>query len=139
MNLLFTSVGRRTYLIKYFRKALGKEGKIFAANSSALSPAFLEADESVVTPTIYDKEYIPFLLKYCKKNSITAIISLFDIDVPVLSNHKKDFEKIGTRVLVSNSEFVEICNDKLKTYNFLIENNFNAPLTLCSLEGRRII
>ena len=134
MNLLFTSVGRRTYLIKYFRKALGKEGKIFAANSSALSPAFLEADESVVTPTIYDKEYIPFLLKYCKKNSITAIISLFDIDVPVLSNHKKDFEKIGTRVLVSNSKFVEICNDKLKTYNFLMENNFNAPLTLCSLE-----
>lgn len=40
MNLLFTSVGRRSYLLKYFRDAMEECDRIFAANSTALNPAF---------------------------------------------------------------------------------------------------
>ena len=70
MNILFTSVGRRTYLVEYFKNALKNDGKVYVANSDANSPAFLVADESVVSPLIYDKNYIPFLLEFCKKNNI---------------------------------------------------------------------
>lgn len=133
MNILFTSVGRRSYLIKYFKNALKGHGKIFAANSSNLSPAFLEADHTVVTPLIYDDSYISFLLQYCEYNKIDALISLFDIDLPILSQHKKEFEKIGTRVIVSRPEFIEVCNDKWKTYLFLKSNGFNVPTTCLTL------
>lgn len=134
MNILFTSVGRRSYLVEYFKKALNGNGNIHVANSSDISPAFLIADYSVVTPLIYDESYIPFLLNYCKENKITAVISLFDIDIPVLSKNKELFEEIGTRVIVAEPWVTEICNDKWKTFLFLKENGFNAPQTYLSVE-----
>ena len=134
MNLLLTSVGRRSYLVEYFKNALDHQGKVFVANSTAASPAFLVADEAVVVPQIYDSEYIPFLLDYCQKKDIQAIISLFDIDLPVLARHKEAFQLIGTEVLVSDFEFVDICNDKWKTYVYLKENGVPVPKTYLDLD-----
>ncbi len=134
MNLLLTSVGRRSYLVEYFKKALEGQGKVFVANSTALSPAFLVADEAVIVPEIYDPHYIPFLLRYCAEKDIKAIISLFDIDLPILARHKQDFEGIGTKVLVSDSDFIDICNDKWKTYQFLKKNGFQTPETYLELD-----
>ncbi|MFQ7469748.1 GNAT family N-acetyltransferase [Amedibacillus dolichus] len=134
MNILFTSVGRRSYLVKYFKEVMGDTGEVHVANSSAISPAFLVADKAVVTPLIYDDEYIPFLLEYCQKNCITAVISLFDIDLPILSKHRDDFEKIGTTVVVSDYETVEVCNDKWKTFCYLSKHGFDVPATFISLD-----
>lgn len=137
MNILLTSVGRRSYLVKYFKEALGKNGEVHVSNSSSISPAFLYADKSVVTPLIYDVEYIDFLKNYCIKNNIKAIISLFDIDLPILSANRGIFEQIGVEVIISNTDIINICNDKWQTYNFLIENGFNAPKTYESIEKVR--
>lgn len=134
MNILFTSVGRRSYLVRYFKEVLKGEGKVHVANSSSISPAFKVADASVVTPLIYDDEYIPFLKKYCEENQISVIISLFDIDLPVLAEHKREFEDLGVQVVVSDKWVVDICNDKWKTYEFLIENGFKAPKTYLNME-----
>lgn len=134
MNILFTSVGRRSYLVKYFKEALKDKGKVHVANSSNISPAFQVADFSVVTPLIYDNEYISFLKKYCKEHQIGAIISLFDIDLPVLAEHKKEFEDIGVKVVVSDKRVVDICNDKWKTYQFLEDNGFKTPKSYLDVE-----
>lgn len=134
MNILLTSVGRRSYLVNYFKEALNGKGEIHVANSTDLSPAFNVADFSIVTPIIYDDKYIDFLLKYCIDHSIQAIISLFDIDLFVLSRNKERFEKIGVRIIVSNTNVIEICNDKWETYKFLLENGFNTPKTYLTLK-----
>ena len=89
MNILLTSVGRRTYLIEYFKEAMKCVGKVFASNSE-YTYTLAHADEYVITPIIYDKKYIDFLIQFCKQNNITAIISLFDIDLYVLSKNKKE-------------------------------------------------
>ena len=132
VNVLLTSVGRRGYLVNYFKEALSGIGKVYVSNSSDISPAFNYADASVVTPIIYDEGYIEFLLDYCFKNGIKAIISLFDIDLPVLSRNKEKFEEFGIKIIVSDIETVMICNDKYKTYNFLKNNNFNVKKTYLS-------
>ena len=44
MNILLTSVGRRGYLVKYFKEALGAAGKVFGADNSPCSPAFAYCD-----------------------------------------------------------------------------------------------
>ena len=102
MNILITSAGRRGYIIKYFKDALKEYGgKVFAGNSSPLSTAFEYADESVITPMIYDKAYIPFLLDFCIKNEIKVIISLFDIDLLILAQNERVFRGYGIKVIVS--------------------------------------
>ncbi len=133
MNILLTSVGRRAYMVKYFKEALGGTGEVHVSNSDDLTVAFQYADKSVISPLIYDESYIPFLLNYCKENNIGVLLSLFDIDLLMLAKHKSDFEKIGTRVIVSDEEFVSVCNDKWKTYLFLKENGFNVPKTYLSI------
>lgn len=135
MNILLTSVGRRSYLVKYFKEALCETGKVHVSNSSSMSPAFQYADKSVVTPLIYDDNYVYFLKNYCIENNINSIISLFDIDLPILSSNKKEFEDIGIKIVVSDEAVINICNDKWQTYDFLINNNFNSPKTFLGLNS----
>ena len=134
MNVLLTSVGRRAYMVKYFIEALSGEGQVHVCNSDNKSIAFKYADKKVISPLIYDENYIPFLIEYCEKNRIDIIISLFDIDLLMLAKHKKEFLEIGTKVIVSDPEVIEICNDKWMTYEFLIKNGFNAPKSFLSID-----
>lgn len=133
MNIMLTSVGRRAYMVKYFKEALKGKGKVYVSNSDEKSIAFKYADEHVISPLIYDENYIPFLLNYCAENSIDILISLFDIDLLMLAKHKKSFDEIGTHVIVSDPQIVEICNDKWKTYQFLSNNGFHAPASYLSI------
>jgi carbamoyl-phosphate synthase large subunit len=119
--------------VDYIKEALGKDGDIFVANNTPETPVFQLTDKKVITPLIYDKSYIPFLMDYCKQNSITVIIPLFDIDLPVLSKNKKLFEDIGVRVIVSDSTVTRICNDKWETSLFLCNNGIRVPKTYLSL------
>lgn len=132
-NILFTSVGRRSYLVEYFKKELNGNGEVHVANSSAISPAFRVADHAVVVPLIYSKNYIPFLLDYCRNNDIKAMISLFDVDLMVLAKNKDKFKEIGVEVVVSDENVIDKCNDKWNTYNFLKDNGFEAPATYIDL------
>lgn len=134
MNILLTSVGRRAYLVKYFKEALGTNGQVHICNSDDNTVSFHYADKGVVSPLIYDQEYIPFLLDYCKENKIDVLISLFDIDLLPLAINKQKFAEIGTKVVVSDPDLISVCNDKWKTYLFLDEKGFNVPKTYLTLQ-----
>lgn len=133
MNILLTSCGRRSYMVQYFRQALNHTGKVFASNSE-MTYALSLADEFVLTPNIYEDSYIPFLIDYCKKNNISAIISLFDIDLPILAKNKELFKNNGITVVVSDYKVTQICNDKWQTALFLSSIGVNTPKTFVSLE-----
>lgn len=134
MNVLLTSVGRRAYMVKYFAEVLGEDGEVHVCNSDDMTVAFRYAHKSVVSPLIYDEAYIPFLLSYCRENRIDLLIPLFDIDLPILAANREQFAAVGTRLVVSDKAFVDICNDKWKTYLWLKENGFRVPKTYLSLE-----
>ena len=76
------------------------------------------------------------MLNYCIQNKISAIISLFDVDLPILSANRQSFEDIGVGVIVSDEAVINVCNDKWETYNFLIDNGFNAPKHMFRLKQR---
>ncbi|AKB23274.1 ATP-grasp domain-containing protein [Methanosarcina sp. WH1] len=133
MNILLTSVGRRTYLVKYFKDALNNVGLVYAANSNQ-TYAMQIADKSICTPLIHDPVYIDYLRGYCLKNEIKAIVPLFDIDLPILANSKKKFNEQGIQVVVSNYETTQICNDKWKTYKFLTSIDIPTPMSFISIK-----
>lgn len=133
MNILLTSAGRRSYLVTYFKEALAGTGQVYASNSE-WSTALEIADKGVLSPLIYDDNYIKFLLEYCETHNINGIISLFDVDLPILAQAKEQFKKKGIQIIVSDYEVTQTCNDKWKTYQFLKENNFDAPKSFVELE-----
>jgi carbamoyl-phosphate synthase large subunit len=133
MNILLTSAGRRSYLVTYFKEALGNSGKVHAANSE-WSTALEVADKAVLTPLIYDENYISFILEYCRNEDITLVLSLFDIDLPVLAKSKDIFRREGVNVIVSDYPVTQICNDKWATFQFLESNNIKSPKSYLDLE-----
>lgn len=135
MNVLLTSVGRRSYLVKYFQSALEGKGKVFGVNSEAMSSGMYACDESFVVPLVDDVNYIPTLLKIAIDNDIKIIIPLFDIDLPYLAEKKELFIKNDITIIVSDVDTIEVANDKWKTFLFLKENNFSTPLTYISLDN----
>lgn len=134
MNLLFTSAGRRDYLIEYFVEALGGHGRIHVGNSDPLCCAFTVGDAHVVTPPIHSSEYLPFLHDYCRRERIDAILPLFDIDVTVLSSVRDDFAEQGVILIVPKPQAAWLCSDKWRMYEALCTAGIGTPTTFLDLE-----
>jgi carbamoyl-phosphate synthase large subunit len=134
LNILFTCAGRRNYLINYFKEALNGEGKVIAVDSEHNAPALIDADIAINVPNIYSDNYIDEVLDICKEFNVAAVISLYDLELPIISQHVKDFEKIGTRVIVSNEGVIDIAFDKWKTHLFLREQGLQTPETYLDLQ-----
>ena len=138
MNVLLTSVGRRAYLVDYFKKEFGDNSKIICTNSSELSTALSVGDKSYISPMIYEETYIPFLLEICKKEKINILVSLFDIDLPILAYNRDKFENLGVKLILSDLSIIEVCNDKYKMNKFLKNNFFDTIYTGLSIEDEYI-
>ena len=52
------------------------------------------------------------------------VISLLDLELTILSKQKKYFEANNIFLAISDYDVCNICNDKLLTQKFLLENNF---------------
>lgn len=134
-NILLTCAGRRNYIVEYFQDVLHeKGGKVFAANSNAQSSALSVADEGFIVPSLYEPDYIDVLLSICHAHQITAIIPLFDLELPILAEAKSRLYDNGVWAVVSSSEVVEICNDKWLTNKFLIQQGLLCPKTYHHIE-----
>jgi len=134
MNILFTCAGRRTYLLKYFKENLGINDRIFATDMQLSAPALQAADVKIQVPAVYDKDYIKISLDICRENKIDALMSLNDLELPILAENKALFEEIGTKVIVSNPKVIDIAFDKYKTAQWVESIGLTAPKTYVRLE-----
>lgn len=133
MNILLTSVGRRSYLVDYFKQALNGNGLVIGANSDINTSAMQVVDKSYEVPYVNSDDYIPAILDICKSENIGLVVSLFDIDLPYLAKAKYKFDELGICLVVSNEKVVNIANDKWETYNFLRANQLPTPKTYKSI------
>src|SRR5699024_11160399 len=134
MNILFTCAGRRNYLINYFKEALHGEGKVFATDMQLTAPALVDADVAIQVPAIYADNYVESLKKIIKDNHIKAVISLNDLELPILSESKKEIEALGAKVIVADEQAIKVAFDKWETVKFLEDNGLKSPKTFIDLE-----
>ena len=117
MNILITSVGSRNKIVQYFKKELGKSGKVIVTDMSDLAPAIYDADKFYLVPKIDSPNYIDKLLEICKKEKIDCLFALIDPELSLISKNTEKFIKIGTTPLISSYESVELAFDKYKMFN----------------------
>ncbi|HHX8489470.1 TPA: ATP-grasp domain-containing protein [Vibrio diabolicus] len=135
MNLLFTCVGRRKYLIDYFKNETELINKIVGADMSNSAPALHSCDKWHIVPSIYDESYIDKLIEICKIEDVKALISLNDMELPILIEHENKFLEIGVKLIISNKNVIDICSDKYKTYEFGLKHNIPVPKTYINLDS----
>lgn len=133
MNLLLTTVGRRNYLIDFFRNEMSKGDRIIVTNSVEEASGMYVADKSYVCPPIRSEKYLPFILDLIVKEKIDAIIPLFDLDLSALSQRKTEIEALGTKLIASDYAFIDTCFDKMAYESFLKPLDIQSPKTYIDL------
>jgi len=128
-NILFTCAGRRNYLVQYFQRALNGNGMLLAGDASPSAPALAEADLALTLPRIDEPDYVDRVLSIVRKYSVQAVLSLNDLELPLLAENKKKFEDYGCQVLVSDPVVIDICFDKLETIHFANRIGIETPQT----------
>jgi carbamoyl-phosphate synthase large subunit len=138
LGVLFTCIGRRVSLLNSFRRAakeLRIKASFFGGDTSEMSPALQLCDKKfLVRPTTHPG-YIEELLSIVKANGVRLIIPTVDLDLKALARSKEKFAAEGCCVLVSDTKVINICQDKRKTYGFLVRNDFDTPATLSIREA----
>jgi len=132
VNILITSVSRKVWLVKAFKDTLrheGIDGKVVSVDINPLSAGLYASDKHYLIPPSSDQNFMPVILEICKKENIKLLIPTRDGELLLFAKNKKKFEKQGTHVMVSNSEVIEICNDKYRFYQFITRNNIPTPET----------
>lgn len=133
MNILLTSVGRRGYLVKYFKEALGSGGQVFGGDNNPYSPAFAYCDGTTILPEVKKDHYVQSLLNVCLRYNIGIIIPLIDPELEILAEHKQEFTDAGIMLLVSPQKTVRMASDKFLTHQFAIENGLLTPQTFTDI------
>ncbi len=134
MNILLTCVGRRSYLVDYFKQAARPAGRVIAANSNALTSGMLAADKAYTVPRVDSSEYIPAILDICQSENIGLVVSLFDIDLPYLAKARKLFIEKGIELVVSEPWVIDVANDKWATWEYLSEHGIPTPRTFLDVD-----
>ena len=134
MNILFTCAGRRTYLLKYFKENMLPEDKVLATDMQLSAPALQVADVKLQVPAVYAPEYIDVTLEICKKYAIDALISLNDLELPILATQKSRFEELGVTVIVSDPWVIDIAFDKYLTTQWVENLGLKAPKSYINLK-----
>lgn len=137
MNILFTCAGRRTYLLKYFKENMNEGDKVVATDMQLSAPALQVADVKLQVPAVYDPNYVDITLQICKEQKIDALLSLNDLELPILAENKARFEAEGVKVIVSDPSVIDIAFDKYKTAQWVESLGLKSPKTFVRLEDAK--
>ncbi len=119
MNILLLSVGTRNKVVRYFKQALGSDGRVIATDMQAVAPALYEADVYYIVPRITQPDYIDILLDICRKEKIDGVLSLIDPELSLLAKNRKRFEAVGVTVIGSSHALCECTLDKMQMHAWL--------------------
>ena len=134
-NVLLTCVGRRNYLACYFRDALKGDGQVAGTDMCPTAPGLVDCDSQHIVPGVYADTYIQTLLDLCRKESITLLLSLNDLELPVLAEARQKFIDNGVTPAVSELPVIARCFDKLSTFRWLRDNGIPTPNTYSELDS----
>jgi carbamoyl-phosphate synthase large subunit len=103
---------------------------VIGADAEALGTGLYAVAKAYKIPYASADGYVETLLRICRTERCSLIFPGLDAELPVLAREAHRFREIGVTPVISSPKVIEISDNKLATYQFLIENGFDAPLTL---------
>ena len=135
LNVLLTAVGRRGYLVDYFKQIVHPlGGKVYATNTVKDCTGFMNADEAVVVPPSADSSYSGIVVELCRKWDIRLLFSLHDWDALTIAKHQEEFRAVGTLPVIGSQQLLETCLDKYATTLALAREQIPVPQTVLALD-----
>ena len=101
-------------------------------HKNSIAPAF--TDVCIEAPFSGSEGYLDWVIKVIKDHKVDLVIPSFDEDVNFLTNHRKQIELTGAKLVLNNLSLDHLCNDKWEFYQVLKSNNcpYAIPSSLSS-------
>jgi carbamoyl-phosphate synthase large subunit len=105
-------------------------GKIIGSDSDSLAPGAFMADTFSVMPKAEEEQslFIDKLFELVKIHRITVLMPSSGFDIYSYSKYRKELQELGAYAVVSDRDVLEICRDKMRTYQELLPR-FKVPFT----------
>ena len=113
--------------IKSLRMADFK-GKIVATDSSSLSAGFFMSDINEVIPEADSASFVNRLFEIVSTHKVQVLMPSSGFDIYPYSENRKELSDIGAQAVVSDRDALEICRDKIMTFQTLV-GSFDLPYT----------
>lgn len=137
MNVLLTSVGRRSYLVRYFQEALRGRGEVVVTNSVPDAPGMHVADRSLVVPASCEAGYPETVIGICERFGIGLLCSCHDLDTLALAPMRDRLRAIGVRAMLPDADWARVALDKFACGERLRGAGFGVPWASVDLEETR--
>ncbi len=134
-NILFCSAGRRSTLLKNFRRSLAAGDKIIATDLQAYAPALYFADKQYLVPRIDAPDYLEKVIEICRAEDVKAVTTLIDPEIEILAKNRDLFLSHGVLPLCPSAETAQLCFDKYALFQHLTKCGINTVLTYDSLQA----
>ena len=109
-------------------KMVGFGGKILATDSSSLSAGFFMADINEIIPQADEHSFLDRLFQIVKMYQVEVLMPSSGSDIYPYSENRKQLAEMGAEAIVSDRDKLEICRDKMLTFQTL-SNKFVLPFT----------
>lgn len=126
INILILSCGTRNKVVQYFKKTFEGRGIVICTDCSTLAPALYEADKYYIVPRMIETGYVDGILDICKKEKISAVLSLIDPELSLLAENSERFAEVGTTVIGSSYKLCEMSLDKMEMYQWLSNHGYKC-------------
>jgi len=128
-NILVAGIGGASLGTEIFKSLkLSKKYRIFAADISPYAYGLYE-DGFIKTFLVNGKTYIKDIFRICKREKINAIVPGGEEPLILLNKNRNIFLKKNILLAMNSVKTIEICKDKIKTFNYLKERGVPIPIT----------
>lgn len=128
MNILVTSAGRRTALVRAFQVAAHRRGgDVIAADTDGLAPALQVADISVRLPRATVPEYPAALTRVVEEFGVRLIVPTIDTELSVLADLAPALGALNCVSLISAQDLLAIAGDKYSTVREFGAHGIRVP------------
>lgn len=133
LNVLVTAVGGDAGqgLVKSLR-LMSEKVKIIGTDVEPEVPGLMMCDKGyIIAPAKEENKYVEDIVKICQQDQIDICLSAQPLELDVLSNRAEELrQRTKTYFVVQSKEVWDICQDKMKTFEYLRQHGIRTPQTV---------
>jgi carbamoyl-phosphate synthase large subunit len=115
LTILRTAAGSPPSVSQYrYFQRLGH--RVVAGDCAPLSVGFCFADASYVLPRADAPNYLDAILEVCRRERVDVFLPALDEELLLVAGRLDELAAVGTKAIVSSTETLAICVDKLRTF-----------------------
>ncbi len=107
----------------------GTDYNVIALDGESLATGLYAVPKAYKIPYSNHPNYINALLEICEKEKCDLLFPGLDAELKILSQNRERFMAIGTTVIVSDEEVVDVSDDKMLFFEKLKAIGVGVPLT----------